>query len=794
MDGEDLLVPPAYCQYASGPCEESFDGLEVSSALFMYSSDPPQIAETIEDAIGRQRDEARGASWIGWKDLQPAGQLVFTRICKAMRASRTLVADVTTLNFNVLFEIGFALGLGLPVVPIRDETYSVDKREFDLLGLLDTLAYVDFTNSENLVERLSSTIPGSPLAPVSSRFFLESPIYVLKDHLNVGGTSQLMSTLGKSRIQFRAHDPLEVPRLSLHEARRNVAGSVGVVAHLLSPNREGWRAHNARCALICGLAMAQQKVVVMLQEEHIRQPIDYRDVVRTYEKPSQIPGLLKDVIPVVWERIQTSGRRVQALPRGLLADVDLGDVAAENEILGLDAYFVRTGAFNLAKQGRARLVVGRKGSGKTAIFYELRNPLMDTRSALVLDLMPEGHQFARLREALLKKMPGGLRDYALVAFWHFILLTELARKILMKDATYAGRDPVRAERYEVVKTLYMDLEPDFNAEFPQRLMREVDRIIERAEGVSQEELSGRLTEILFSEHLPELETGVADYLVEKDSVWVLVDNLDKGWPTHGSSSFDIAILRSLLDASRKVQQRLEEREVEYRSLVFIRSDIYEHLLREAPDKGKDTAISLDWNDPALFEEIVRRRVETSTDAEGNFHEIWSQMAESHVQAVDTFTYLVDRTLMRPRDLLQFVRRCIEVALNRSHSKIEVEDMLHAEKSYSEDILLTSAFEIEDTFPEFKDLLLAFHGASKIIRPHDLEGRLEAASVSTEDRERAVELLLRFSFLGVVNRETETEMYAFEVQPNLRKLLYPVEVGAADFIVHPAFREALEIAS
>lgn len=150
--------------------------------------------------------------------------------------------------------------------------------------------------------------------------------------------------------------------------------------------------------------------------------------------------------------------------------------------------------------------------------------------------------------------------------------------------------------------------------------------------------------------------------------------------------------------------------------------------------------------------------------------------------------------MRPRDLLQFLRRCIEVALNRNHDLIEVEDILHAEKSYSEDILLTTAFEIEDTFPEYRDLLLAFHGATKVIPQTDLQERLVAANVEEGDRKRAVEILLQYSFLGVRRRETETEMYAFEIQPNLRKLLYPVEIGTADFVIHPAFREALEIVS
>jgi hypothetical protein len=42
-----------------------------------------------------------------------------------MRFTSIVVADVTTLNFNLMFKIGYAMGLGIPVLPIRD-TQIVD--------------------------------------------------------------------------------------------------------------------------------------------------------------------------------------------------------------------------------------------------------------------------------------------------------------------------------------------------------------------------------------------------------------------------------------------------------------------------------------------------------------------------------------------------------------------------------------------------------------------------------------------------------------------------------------------
>src|SRR6266511_6408934 len=105
-------------------------------------SQPQQIAATIEAAVAKANATRHQHYWSTWRDLPIAGQIIFCEVCKGIRYSSTIVADVTTLNFNVLFEIGFAIGLGVPVIPIRDTTYVVDKRQFEDLGVLDTLGYI----------------------------------------------------------------------------------------------------------------------------------------------------------------------------------------------------------------------------------------------------------------------------------------------------------------------------------------------------------------------------------------------------------------------------------------------------------------------------------------------------------------------------------------------------------------------------------------------------------------------------------------------------------------------------
>lgn len=41
-----------------------------------------------------------------------------------------------------------------------------------------------------------------------------------------------------------------------------------------------------------------------------------------------------------------------------------------------------------------------------------------------------------------------------------------------------------------------------------------------------------------------------------------------------------------------------------------------------------------------------------------------------VKGEDSFQYIIDRTLMRPRALIDCIKDCIGVAINRGHEKIQ----------------------------------------------------------------------------------------------------------------------------
>ena len=794
--------PPSHCQYAGGSCNETFlPAPSKRRVFFAYPSKPPQIAESISLAVNSLKKAEPEWDWQTWTDMSVSGQLIFCEICKRIRSSHAVVADITTLNFNLMFEIGFAISLGVPIILIRDTTYAVDSEHFKRLGLLDTVGYIDFRNSQDLVRQLPEALANAePLPDVPQRAFRETPVYVLRSIIPTDGSLSLESSLKKSRLRYRTYDPEERFRLTLNDARRQVNGSLAVIANLLDENREGARVHNATVAFVAGYAIGRERIVALLQEGlNNVQPIDFRDIILPYELAGQIPAILRPTLYQVYDVLQS--RRFdspEAIDLGVLRELDLGDVAAENEIGGLQQYFVPTGQSIAARRGHAPLIIGRKGSGKSAIFYEIRNSEGRGVHELVLDLRPEGNQFSRLREYVEEHLSRGMQEFALTGFWTYLLLTEIARKILERDSKLARRDPERLARYQKLEDVYAHHNPGEQVDFPQRLVYYVGRLVTQATKEDQTTISVEtIMQSLYAGDSTPLRDAVVEYLQDKSSVWLLIDNLDKSWPIDGSSTTDILLIRSLLEASRKLRNELQDRNTEFKSLLFLRSDIYDHLLKEIPDKGKDTAIRLEWSDPASFERIVERRILASTDLQGDFREsIWPAICAPLVNTEDSFDFILGRTLMRPRDLLLFLHRCVETAINRGNSRIEEADVLFAEKGYSNDMLRNLQYEIEDLNPAYRDLLESFALSSSELDVEEARLHLGvyAGLEDSEDADKAILTLIRYGFLGVRGGVFRQATYAFSFNGGFDRLRYPLDNDDGTLVVHPAFHAALEVES
>jgi len=790
---------PTFCQYTAGACDQDFSNLETFKGFFIHPSQPRNLALTIQEAVKELQIHSSKDSWKSWEELIIGGQIIFCKICQAIYKAERIVANITNLNFNVLFELGYAIGLHKPVVPVRDGSYTEDSKIFEYLGLFDVLGCENFQNSKQLVSIAMKKLT-SPLFP-KRQFEInkQQPIYYIKSPIDSEGSIKIGSALKKSAFRFRVFDWRETPRLSLHEAYKQVLSSMAVVAHLIDSNRDAAGTHNPLAAFVCGMAMASGKQVLMLQEGTELQPIDYRDVVIPYTDYSTISHHVEKFVRAIADTALSIANQDNTLAqKGLLEKIDIGDVAAENEIRDLQRYFVRTPQYQQAIQGHARLVVGRKGTGKTAIFYGIYDKVSKNRDILCIDLKPEGHQFVKLRERILSNMSEGLRLHTLTAFWNYLLLLEITKKIVESEGKNAYFDPLILSNYKKLEAFYKERTGDEEGDFSVRLMRLTNKIIEdypANKSVNFEKFD--MTQLIYKQGIKELNTTVIKYLEKYDQVWILFDNLDKGWPAHGAKPEDIEILRCLLEATRKLQRALQRKSVDLKSTVFIRKDIYDILIDQTPDRGKEPAVNLDWSDPLLLQRVLENRFNDNEGLQGDFKQVWTKLFDAHVGGEDSFHYILDRTLERPRELLNFVQKCINLAISHNNDRVKEENILAAEVEFSEVMLYDLRYEIRDVFPQFSKVVLQFQGQNSRLSKDDLSLILMEAGLKNNEINKAIDSLLWFSFLGIADTNKNEDRFSHQVMYSLEKLksyMSSRESSASIYTIHPGFRKALGIES
>jgi len=719
----------------------------------------------------------------------------------AIEGSSFFAADITQPNFNVTYEIGFAIGRRKPILLIRYAPLTAEQQDDYIakLGIFDTLGYEKIHNSGQLAPKLLQATDIRPI-PITGEPSRSSPVYLLDALYKTNEIGQVISRLKKTRLRFRSFDPSEQPRLSPHEAIRDVSQSYGVLLTLVPSRFRDSLFHNLRAAFIAGLAAGLDRVTTILQFGDDPVPLDYRDLVSACYTQAQIDEAIADFAPKVVEAFQEPNIKGSS---GIssLGGLNLGAYSAENEFAQLGNYYLETDAFKQALRGETRIIVGRKGSGKSALFFQARDYFRQDRQALVLDLKPDGYQLLEFKDKILSLLERGSFAHTVTAFWQYVLLLEITRKILHDDAIRHVRDRRLYEPYQTLREAYGPGESAYQGDFAERVAALTDTVAKRYREMFPESEPGpksltgpQITELLYKHDVGELRNKLEIYLSFKSRVWLLFDNIDKGWPPQGLSPEDVTIVRCLLEATRKLEDQLSHR-VDTHAIVFLRQDVYEALVEGTSDRGKEASVRLDWEDPDLLRQLLAKRLAFSAGKEESFEDLWHKICVSHINGEETSQFLIERCLMRPRQLIQLLIRCRGYAVNFGHSRIELEDIEKGLLSYSRDLIRDIGLEIRDITPALEDVMYAFIEAPKQLSGAELEKLLRAVEFSSVEMiDKIKESLLWYGVLGLV-RGTEEITYIYDLgydMDYLKALVKREEDKGVLYAVNPAFWSGLGI--
>ncbi|WP_285607040.1 P-loop ATPase, Sll1717 family [Actinokineospora globicatena] len=486
---------------------------------------------------------------------------------------------------------------------------------------------------------------------------------------------------------------------------------------------------------------------------------------------------------------------VNSAGMGLVEQVDIvtplyfGRDDAEHDIADglLRQGFLHTTAFAEALSGRKSLIIGRKGSGKSAICMRLAiGDLTDGHTRLITPDNAAGDELRRFELA-------GLTSAAAKSLlWRYVFATHAARFLIVHARRHRGR------RSPSIKALRRFLQDNGETAEDQLL----DRVVRASRGLkaslSFEALGAKVAVdtgdttagVRVSRQLEVLEAAVRRASDDLGCVgshgplMLLVDQLEQTW---SDDAVSIDLVTGLLMASKHCSLVFGSA---VRCVVFLRSDVYDSLTFSDADKFHSDELRIDWTGEQLGD-LALARASASLGRRLTRAELWGEVFPVQVAGQPTEEYLVARMLPRPRDAIQFLNLCRDTAHARGHRRVEEADVLDATLGFSKWKRLDLAKEYGISFPFLDRLLILFHNMGYVVTRAAFAVRFELvknllpkeypAHTALFDPDIAIELLYRVGFLGV--RRGGGVEYA-------SRSTAPIQPHESEFHIHLCFRPAL----
>src|SRR5258706_195953 len=101
--------------------------VDIQIAFVAYPSSDSDLVDLINDAVAQANAKWRVLRYEQWEFNDIPGQPLISPILSRINESAFIVADVTYLNLNVVYEIGFAIGKQKRAFLIRNSAIEGDK-------------------------------------------------------------------------------------------------------------------------------------------------------------------------------------------------------------------------------------------------------------------------------------------------------------------------------------------------------------------------------------------------------------------------------------------------------------------------------------------------------------------------------------------------------------------------------------------------------------------------------------------------------------------------------------------
>ena len=348
----------------------------------------------------------------------------------------------------------------------------------------------------------------------------------------------------------------------------------------------------------------------------------------------------------------------------------------------LHSYFYKIPDYDKLISGNKRYVIGRKGTGKTAVLENIRLEAISNPVWFSKDLTLREFPISDLRSFANKSMQDKSKY---VNIWTFMILVELA-KLCCEDEGNKDLDSYVALR-EFLKQNFPSSIGGFRDTIETLKKTEaklsvLKGFIERQK-TSEEKI---VVEVHYSKVIETLKALLKD--VKTESIYFLLfDELDEGYQAGDSNKklLLLALFRSIENLTIFFKSHTK---LKFCPILALRSDIFDNLEDNDLNKLDDYVVRLNWQsydkNGYSLKELLNTRIRASLQVNDSI-DPWDYVVKDSDNSIpfknkSLFKYFTNRTFDRPRDIIKFLKLCSKF---HDSGKLQYKTASKAETSYSD---------------------------------------------------------------------------------------------------------------
>lgn len=467
----------------------------------------------------------------------------------------------------------------------------------------------------------------------------------------------------------------------------------------------------------------------------------------------------------------------------------LGGTRAEADRMLASAFVPTTEFQTLITTTDFNFVVGRRGTGKSALFKKVGEHCRRAPHTVVVQATGVEYVMALFREivATLPREYGTIRSVSRLV-WHVHLLLLIVPALLkhykLKSSEHASWLRDYMARHERVASVE-------SAERCTAILRGALAATTAAAEVP--------STVASTYQVDALERHVSDALDDIGArALVMLDQLDEGWVPD-------LIATSILGGLALAATTIADHQRPIHVVVFVRDNMFRALAYLDTDFSRnlsDSSLRLRWDDGALFTLVAERlRVHYNTPGVESDVKLWNRFAQRELANRDGFRTCLQHTLYRPRDVIGLLNAAYVTANRQKRAAIVLEDLEAGATRISEERLGDLLKEYDEVLPGLGLFARIFRGTPARMTYGDVLARIEAATkseayTSAAARDFAIldgashifDALYGVGFLGVRDPGASAYLFCHDGLPAVSASGAPEREVA----IHPAYWRALEV--